>query len=370
MKMKKRKMVLIVVAVLVVLLAVTMMIPGRTAPIVDEAGKPIPGSIAVMEKVKLGGVDQWVVIRGKSVENPVLLLLSGGPGGSEMGRFLRFNAALEDHFIVVNWEQRGCGKSYPAYKAKEGLTVDRYVEDIYELTQMLKTRFNKEKIYLLGHSWGTIIGVKAVQKYPKEFYAYIGSAQMVNIVETDRYIYRYVMDMAKQYGDTKLVKKMEKLGEPPYSGKGMLQKYSSFLGRYETYKRKETNYLQNEDYRKNESMAMFFFREYGTVDKIRAVRGLIDTFQAMYPQIQDLNFVEQAPQLEVPVYFLIGRHDYTGQFVEEYYEALTAPKKELIWFENSAHGNIWSEADQFHQIMLEKVLPETLSSAQDGKLES
>jgi pimeloyl-ACP methyl ester carboxylesterase len=168
------------------------------------------------------------------------------------------------------------------------------------------------------------------------------------------------MGMAKQFGDTGLIKKMEGFGEPPYSGKGMLKKYSSFLGKYETYKRKETNYLQNKEYEKNESLSMFFFREYGTIDKINAVRGLIDTFQAMYPQIQDLNFVEQAPRLEVPVYFLIGRHDYTSQFIEEYYDVLSAPKKELIWFENSAHGNIWSEAELFHEILLEKILPETL----------
>lgn len=360
MQTRKRRLIIMGSALLAALLAVVILMPGHTAPIVDETGKPIPGSIAVMEKVKLGGVDQWIVIRGKSAAKPILLLLSGGPGGSETGRFLHFNRELEEHFIVVNWEQRGCGKSYPAYKQKEGLTVDRYVEDIYELAQMLKARFRQEKIYLLGHSWGTVIGVKAVQKFPEQFYAYIGSAQMVNIVDTDRYIYHYVMDMAEQHGDTKLVRKMEGLGEPPYFGKGMLKKYASFLGSYETYKRKETNYLKNEDYRKNESWAMFFCEEYGLLDKINAARGLIDTFQAVYPQIQDLNFVEQAPRLEVPVYFLIGRHDYTSQFIEEYFNVLEAPAKELIWFEDSAHGNIWSEADRFHQIMTEKILPETL----------
>ena len=174
---------------------------AHTPPILDEMGKPLPNSIASLEKVRLGGVDQWLIVRGQDVNKPVLLFLSGGPGGSEAGRVLRFNQELEKHFVVVIWEQRGCAKSYPSLRPKSALTVDQYASDIIELTGMLRERFDEEKIYLVGHSWGTIIGVRAVQQRPDLFYAYVGTSQMVNVRETDQIIYDVLMEHARQTGD-------------------------------------------------------------------------------------------------------------------------------------------------------------------------
>lgn len=344
--------------IIVALVGITVFMPASTEPILDVNGEIVPGSIAVMEKIELGGVEQWIVIRGESEDNPILLLLSGGPGASEMGRFLEFNKNLEDDFIVVNWEQRGCGKSYPAIKDKDSMTVEQYVDDINELTEYLKKRFDKDKIYLLGHSWGTIIGTKAVQQYPEQFYAYIGAAQMVNIVETDRYMYDYVFSAAKRAGDEDLVNKLKEAGEPPYSGKGMLNKYRLFLTSYADYYKAENPFKEkNREWYNLTSMIMF--EEYSLLDKIRYFQGFLNTFPLLYPQLQDLNFVTQARSLEVPVYYLIGKHDYTAKYIGEYFEVLEAPAKELIWFENSAHGEIWTEADKFHDIMVNQVLPET-----------
>jgi len=103
--------------------------------------------------------------------------------------------------------------------------------------------------------------------------------------------------------------------------------------------------------------------EYTLLDKVRYFRGLLDTFPLVYQQIQDLNFVEQAAELEVPAYYMIGRHDYTTLFREDYYELLKAPKKELFWFENSAHGEIWTESDKFHDLVINKILPETYQAS-------
>jgi len=142
---------------------------AHTPPILGANGKPLPNSIASLEKAKLGGVDQWLIIRGQDVTKPVLLFLSGGPGASEAARVLRFNSELEKHFVVVIWEQRGCGKSYPSINPKANLTIDQYTSDIIQLTDMLRERFDEEKIYLAGHSWGTIIGVRAAQQRPDLF---------------------------------------------------------------------------------------------------------------------------------------------------------------------------------------------------------
>jgi hypothetical protein len=133
--------------------------PVSTPPIVGADGKPVPGSVAAIEKLRLGGVNQWVVLRGRDTTNPVLLMLAGGPGGSELGSFRKHNGALEDHFTVVHWEQRGAGKSFPLLlRDHRHMTPHQYVADGLELAAYLWRRFGKDKIFLVGHSWGTFLG--------------------------------------------------------------------------------------------------------------------------------------------------------------------------------------------------------------------
>ncbi len=339
-------------------------IPAMTTPIVDADGDVVPGSIAVMEKVQLGGVTQWLVIRGKSPDNPVLLFLSGGPGGSELGRVRLFNQELENHFIVVVWEQRGCGKSYPAINPKSAMTLDQYISNINELSQYLRTRFNKEKIYIMGHSWGTIIGVMAMQKYPELFYAYIGSGQMVDVLETDLWLYHVVLEDAMNKGDTEFVKKLTDMGEPPYTGPRICLKYATIFSR--SYVLWEGPKIKSAEYHaKGGIFDQLLIPEYSMMYKINMIRGLLDTFDIVYPQIQDFDFRERAPQFEVPVYFLVGRHDLRPSWIaEDYFNKLQAPHKQLVWFEDSGHGQIWSEADKFHEFMINTVLPETYPPTQ------
>src|SRR6056297_4052403 len=239
----KKIMLLILIGCLIVLGIISFW-PGRTSPIGYSAGNKLKGSVAKMEKIKLGGVEQWIVTRGQNINNPIILLLSGGPGGTEMGRFLKFNKKLEKDFIVVNWEQRGSGKSYPSIKNKEDMVLDQYVSDINELVNYLKDKYDKEKVYLLGHSWGTIIGTLAVEKYPEQFHAYIGAAQMVNIKKTDQYIYDYVLKAAFKAGNDKLVNTLKENGRPPYNGNRVLESYKPILTKYAQYYRRNNPYQE------------------------------------------------------------------------------------------------------------------------------
>ena len=334
---------------------------AHTPPILGNDGKPLPTSIASMEKVKLGGVDQWLIIRGQDVNKPVLLFLSGGPGGSEAARVTRFNQDLEKHFVVVIWEQRGCGKSYPSLKPKSDLTVDHYASDIIELTDILRDRFDEKKIYLAGHSWGSIIGVRAVQERPDLFHAYVGSAQMVDVLETDKIIYQMMMDHSIKTGDTAFVRTLEAQGEPPYLGKSPIQPYSTLFGReYSVY---EYPNIKSEDYRRDGDILMLMLKqpEYGWLDRLYYLLGLMNTFNAVYPQLQDMDFRLDAARLDLPVYLILGRHDMNNpyQIPEEYFNVLQAPSKQLYFFEDSGHGMIWEEPQKFHDIMVNTVLPET-----------
>jgi len=334
---------------------------AHTPAILGADGQPVPASIASLEKVKLGGVDQWLIIRGHDVSKPVLLFLSGGPGASEAARVLRFNSELEKHFVVVIWEQRGCGKSYPSIKPKSDLTVNQYASDVIELSEMLRIRFDEQKVYLVGHSWGTIIGLLAAQQRPDLFHAYVGTAQMVDVQETDRLIYDMVLDHSRQSGDAGFVKTLETQGPPPYFDKSPIQPYARLFGR--EYQLFEVPNIQDETYRREGDAIQLMLKqpEYGWLDRVYYLLGLMNTFNAVYPQLQEMDFRMNATRLDLPVYIVLGRHDMNNpsQIPEEYFNLLEAPEKALIFFENSGHGMIWEEASLFHSLLVDTVLPQT-----------
>ena len=320
---------------------------AATPPVVGADGKPLSGSIAVMEKVNLGGSEQWITIRGKNVTNPVLLYLGiGGPGAGGFPASAMTLAPLEDHFVVVNWDQPGTGKSYHAVPIPT-LTVERFVSDAHELTQALRARFHQNKIFVLGLSWGTILGTKLVQQYPDLFYAYVGTGQMVNTVENDRMGYQLAFKIAAERGDTATVNALQRNGPPPYVGDGMAMRYAAY-----------NNVLFDSMGSIRLEMVLLlapqFAREYGLVDKVNFARGLIESYAVVYPQLRDLDFTIQAAQLDVPTYFLVGRQDVNAMasLVERYYNVLDAPHKELIWLE-SGHG---ATPDELLDAMVNHVL--------------
>ena len=151
---------------------------AMTPPILGADGKPLPGSIATLEQVTLNGSRQWISIRGHDTTKPVLLFLAGGPGGSQLSTERFALGGLEQHFVVVNWEQPGAGKSFDAVD-RSTITPERYIEDAHALVAILKERFGQNKVYVLGESWGSALGIWLVQRYPEDFHAFIGTGQMV-----------------------------------------------------------------------------------------------------------------------------------------------------------------------------------------------
>lgn len=323
---------------------------AATPPITDANGKPLPNSIAVMEKVNLGGSEQWITIRGKDVNKPVLLYLGiGGPGAGGFPANFTSLQPLEDHFVVVNWDQPGTGKSYDAVPIST-LTVDRFVSDAHELTQLLRARFHQEKIYVMGLSWGTILGTKLVHQYPELFHAYLGMGQMVNTTENDRIGYELALRIANERGDMNLAETLRRNGPPPYGGEGMALKYA-------VYNNVLFDYMGNARLELILTLVPQLAREYGLWDRVNFDRGLIESFAVVYPQLRELDFTTEANQIDVPMYFLHGHNDVnaTASLVERYFNVLQAPRKELIWLE-SGHS---AGADEILDAMLNHVLPQT-----------
>jgi len=308
-----------------------------------------PNSIEVLEKVNLGGRDQWITIRGKDANKPVLLYLGiGGPGAGGFPASAMLLKPLEEHFVVVNWDQPGTGKSYHAAPIPT-LTVEQFVADAQELTQLMRTRFNQDKIYVMGLSWGTILGTKLVQQYPNLFHAYVGTGQMVNTTENDRMGYDIALRTATEKGDNGTVDKLRRNGPPPYAGEGMAMKYA-------TYNNVLFDIMGSARLEAVLLLVPQFAREYGLLDKVNFARGLVESFTVVYPQLQDLDFTTQAARLDLPVYFLVGRQDINAMasLVERYYNVLEAPHKELIWLE-SGHG---ASSEELLDAMVNRVLPQ------------
>ena len=326
---------------------------ASTPPILDTNGNSLPNSIAALEKVNLGGSHQWISIRGKDSRNPVLLFLAGGPGGTQLVTQRRALAGLEDRFVVVNWEQPGAGKSFDAIDRSK-LTVDRYITDAHELVLNLRQRFCKEKVYVLGESWGSALGIMVVQRYPELFQAFIGTGQMVAFLENDRICYNFALRLAQERGDTKQVTKLNQQGPPPYYGSDVALKSAAYLSETFNYMNKNSA-IVNSGFNTLGDLAG---SEYGLYDKVNFVRGLLDTFGIVYQQLWDVDFRKQALHLEVPIYFLIGRHDVNAppQLTEEYFNLLTAPQKELIWFERSGHNPWINESDKFVDTIVNQIL--------------
>ncbi|MEZ4622500.1 MAG: alpha/beta hydrolase [Caldilineaceae bacterium] len=328
---------------------------ATTPPLTDAQGQVIPNSIATLEQIPLNGSKQWVSIRGRDRNNPVLLFLAGGPGGSQLTTARHELAGLEDHFVVVNWEQPGAGKSFYAVD-RSTLTPERYISDGLALVHHLQARFGVDKVYVLGESWGSALGVLMVQREPERFHAFAGTAQMVAFLETDLICYDFAIDWAEQQGNIQHASQLREQGPPPYYGDGVAWKQVNYLR--DTYAYMNQNPAIHTDFNTPRDLGS---PEYGLLDIVNWVRGPLDTLGIVYQQLWDIDFRKDALRLDVPVYFLLGRHDVNAPaaLVEEYYELLDAPHKEIVWFEHSGHSPWVSESETFVEAMVDTVLAQT-----------
>ena len=311
--------------------------------------------VNTLEEITLGGVKQWILVRGENVANPVLLFLHGGPGFTEMPYTHVDSPRLEEHFVVVNWDQRGCGKSYNADTPEETINMEQYLSDTHDLIQLLKTRFSKDKIFLIGHSWGSILGLYTASRHPEDLYAFIGMGQVVNMREGEMTSYRYTVEKAREAGDEEALEMLKGIDPPLYRGgfqslsiqRMLLARYGGTmcnityfdLGRIRT----SSPYYTDAD---NDNFMMAFGR----------------TRALMWNEMLEVNFFEEVSEVRISVYFFTGRYDYTTPFeiLERYLDVLKAPHKEIVWFENSGHMPNLDEPEVYQDKLIDVVLKNTL----------
>ena len=321
--------------------------PAATAPILLADGSTRPGSIAELTRLEVGRHELGLMLRGNSVDSPVLLFLAGGPGGSELGGMRRHGEALEQDFVVATFDQRGAGSSYDQLEPVSSLTLEHAVDDVVAVTRYLHTRFGQEQIVVAGQSWGTIPAVLAAQRHPELFRAYVGVGQMVDPLETDTRFYVDTLAWARSTNDDRLVDALVSSGPPPYDD----------VLDYEAALSHEPDVYPYDRSSNDEGVAGFsenlLVQEYSLLQQAHALAAFMDVFTVLYPQLQDMDLRRDVPSLGVPVFLAEGRHEAPGRAepAEQWFTALDAPVKERTVFETSGHRPMFEQPAEFHRFM-------------------
>ena len=323
---------------------------GYTPPFRAPSGEILAGSIAEAGYHRIGGCDQWVMIRGRSRANPPLILLHGGPGFSETGLFRHCNSSLEEHFTVVYWDQRGAGRSFTRGLQKSSMTVAQFVADLDELVDGLRHRLGKERVALFGHSWGSALGVLYAARFPGKVAAYVGSGQIGDWAAGEAAFYAFALAEAERRGNRKAVAALRTIGPPPHTP-DQLWAARSWLQRIEGERSLRAIWKLGR--------IVLGSPESSVIDLPRVCRAFRVSLDAMWSEVSRLNLIEQAPVLQVPVFFLLGRRDHwvPSEVSVSYFDALTAPLKRLVWFERSGHEPFVDEPAAFNRAMVELVRP-------------
>ncbi|MCE9608737.1 MAG: alpha/beta hydrolase [Chthoniobacter sp.] len=299
-----------------------------------------------MERVTLGGLPQTIRIRGDDrLRNPVLLFVHGGPGLPEMP-VAHHNAALERWFTVVQWDQRGVGKSFVS--PVPDLTAERVTNDTLELSRMLRQRFGGRKIYLAGFSWGSLVAARAAAREPELFAAFIGISQLVNIPQAETALYRESLAEARRQGDDLAVRELKRAGPPPWTGPGaeVTKQWSRKLFPGPPNKVTATRF----------ALLALTSPAYNLRDLARVPEGARQSYHLLERDIYAADLFREVPQLDVPAWFLMGRHDtlVSSTVLARYFHALRAPRgKHLVWFEHADHVLHLEEPEKYRAVMKE-----------------
>jgi pimeloyl-ACP methyl ester carboxylesterase len=330
------------------------MSPGKPEPFLDENRNLLAGSISEKIHVDINGVDQGMFIKSKDVTHPVLLYLHGGMPDYFLTQ--KYPTGLEDYFTVVWWEQRGSGLSYSANIPPESMTLEQMISDTKEVTNYLRKRFGQEKIYLMGHSGGTFIGLQVAARAPELYHAYIGVAQMSYQLKSERLAYEYMLQQFKEKGNKKMVRKLE--SAPVTLTDGISDSYLSLRDKAMHSLGVGTTHDMN-------SVITGIFlpsltnRDYTLIEKVNMWRGKSrNGVSILWDTILATDMTTEVPEIDIPVYFFHGIYDYTVSYIlaKDYFEKLKAPLKGFYTFEQSAHSPLFEEPERLQQILQMDVL--------------
>jgi len=344
-------------------LILLLLSPGKTLPFLDKNGQVMAGSISEKVFVTINGVKQGMFIQSKDSTMPVLLYLHGGIPDYFLTK--KYPTGLEDIFTVVWWDQRWAGISFNPDASNESITLQQLISDTKEVTNYLRKRFGQDKIYLMGRSGGSFIGINVAAKAPELYHAYIGVGQMSNHFKSEKLAYEYMLKEYKNLGNEQMVRKLESSPVTDYIPYSYLKirdeaMHSMGIGTTRNMRSIVTGIF----------IPSLTCREYTLSEKMNLWRAKARAgVHPLWNTIITTDLTEQVPELEIPVYFFHGIHDYTVSYplAKEYFLKIKAPLKGFYTFEKSAHSPIFEETARMNQILLEDVLKGSNSLADKKK---
>ena len=313
--------------------------------------------IDIKKKVLLGGVKQKIHYRSLDLNNPVLLFLHGGPGVCNRHNIMTNHTDLLDTFTIVTWDQRGSGGSYFGV-SEETLTISQMTEDAKELIDWCCTEFNKEKIFVIGGSWGSELGVYVSSRYPEKIAAFFGFGQVVDISKNEEISFSFTRDAAVKAGDEEAVKKLDQVGPPVMGqykgGYNGLMVQRNLMMKYGGYSKKQGK----DSYLNAFIKPVLFSGEYSLSDLLGFFLGYKKVLIKMWPEIGETCFPETVTEFQIPILIFDGRNDMNtpSVLVEDWFNMIKAPHKELIWFEESGHNPMNDEPVKFKTLLREKCI--------------
>jgi proline iminopeptidase len=331
----------------------------HAAKIIANARRIVtPNGVERLETVRIGGIEQWVSVRGRDKRNPVLLFIHGGPGYASMPMSWWFTRGWEDYFTVVQWDQRGAGKTYlindPAAIAPT-MTLERMIADAEEMLRWAGSELGKSKVFVAGHSWGSFLGLELAKRHPGALHAYIGVGQLTNGPESERRGWRFALDAAKRAGNSAAVRELEAIA--PYFPPGRCASLEDIY----TQRRWLDHYGGTMAFRQgnsDESDLVTLSPDYTDAEIARIWEG--NEFSERHLLRKVLCIDQSATrQLLCPVLILAGRHDFdvSAQVAAEWFAELRAPYKRLVWFEDSGHLLMTEAPGRFLDALLTYALP-------------
>jgi pimeloyl-ACP methyl ester carboxylesterase len=298
------------------------------APVVTS---PNTTDINISEAVPIGGINQWISIKGTNRDNPVVLFLHGGPGNSVMGYAEKFTGELQQHFVVVQWDQRESGTTKKLNRSETPLTVTQMENDAVEMINYLRNRFSKEKVLLMGHSWGGFLGLLVAAEHPELLSGYVAISPMVYQVESERLSREWMIKKAITDGRPKAVEELNSISIPFVSGRDLYY-HRSWLAELSGQK----------------------------FPSRRFVEAWAEKWLPLFNEASLVNFFEVAPTIKCPIYFFAGKLDFQthAQLTWKYYSELVSTRKKWYWFEDTGHSIPSQSPQRLQDIVINEIIPD------------
>lgn len=321
-----------------------------------------PNGVQASYKARIGGIDQWINVRGQDRGNPIILFVHGGPASPLMPTIWQFQRPIEEYFTVVNYDQRGAGRTLGEVDPEsisDTIHIPRYVDDAIEVAEHIRRKYGQRKLILMGHSWGTIIGMGAALKRPDLFTAYVGIGQVINVRENERISFDYALEQSRAHHNTAAVKELEAIA--PYPGNTPITRerivtarsWAQYYGGMSAYRASSEYFFD----------APKLSPEYAPEDVCSVDEGNRFTLGRILPEFLAVDY-SQVHDFPIPVLMFMGRHDYTtpSEPTQRWLDDVRAPYKQGVWFANASHMIPWEEPGKVLLSLVQYVRPLAVSS--------